>query len=289
MTKLFTYIIILISINSYACDCLYSGGFLKTVYDSEYVLKIRVQKKLKMFSEYDNEYFENGILVKVESVIKGFLQSDTASIFIISPFISCGSNLEDFIIGSEWVVAINRNAKNNRLYFSSCKIDLLRLDNNIVFGLNTSNTKCEGRAESYQYDSLVKMINNPSEYLLPTKDCNNKEFYLWVNEMPKPLIEKDSLDQILYRELNLKNDSFEKCLWATFNIYIDANGEVVKVDGDFECFSAISNEADYVSKTIEILSQKTKWIPGNHFGKNLNINLTYKKDFDEIKKKYETQ
>ena len=283
MKILLTYLFILIAISANACDCKFNGGFLKTAYQSDYVLKIKIQKKLKMVSEFDNEYFDNGILVKIEDIIKGSIKSDTISIFITSPFINCGPNLDDFTVDSEWIIAINRNKADGRLVFSLCLLDYLKLNNNIATGLITINTKCEQKMESFGYNYIKGMIKTPSRYLQASKDCQNKDYYLWVNNMPKPQIGYDSLESIIYSEFKLEDAVFDKCQYIVFNISIDTLGKITKIETASNCLSIKSNSVDYRSKSLNIIKNRVTWVAGNHFGKKMNVSINYKIDFTEIK------
>jgi hypothetical protein len=286
MKRQIIYILLIFTLNTFACDCKFSGGFLKTAYYSEYVLKIKIQKKLKIYSEFDNDYFDNGIFVQIEEVLKGSIDSDTLSIFT-NPFSTCGPDIEVFEEGSEWFVALNRDFSENQLYFSNCLIDYLKLNENIATGLITINTKCDRHPESINCDTIKKMLNNPKKYLQGSKDCNNKDYYLWVNNMPKPQIEYDSLDQLIYTKLNLKNADFDKCQYIDFGIFIDSLGNVLKIENEFECLNTKIKDIDFIYESSEILKNQIKWIPGNHFDKNLNVHMIYKVDFNEIKSKNE--
>lgn len=264
------------------CDCAFNGGFLKTSYYSELVIKAEVIKHLKTKNNYDNEYYYNGIKVQIKEFIKGQISTDTISIYW-NYLISCGLSITPFDIGSNWLFALNKN-QNNAFYFSFCTVDHLKILENYITGPILKNDFCTSiQKDSILYDSVKIMIKSPDVFLLPTIDCNYPNTYLWVTDMPTFKPGESALDSLLFKELQLKKSKFEESISLYIEYFIETDGKIsnIKLADNFT-ISEVGKT--YFEKIKEVLT-KTEglWYPGRHFNKACRVRILKELNLRQIK------
>lgn len=199
----------------------------------------------------------------------------------------CRPYLAGIKIGSEWIFSLHK-IKNEEYAISICGENIIPVVENETWGYILYNDRCSiEKPLVLSIDSLQKAINNPSEFVHPTKSCEKGEskYFTEVNQPPK-ISENKSVSEFLKEKLNVKKDIRKKYGdYIIFEIYLDETGKVEKIKYRNKWSYTIKMKRRYGKKIIKLLKKESPWIPARHQGKNLPMKLRLEIKLEELIKK----
>ena len=258
----------------FGCDCGWNGGLFKNTLKNKLTVHGKVKKHLT-FTEVYGDTIATSAQIEILQFIKGQVDKKVITVWG-DRGADCRPYLVDFNVGSEWIFSLHE-IENQEFGISSCGEHITPVEEGETWGFIFYNDKCTLTEHlKITIDSFRYAVNNPSQFLMPTKSCwikdKGKEVYIEVKQMPR-YSEDKSIQDFVKEELVLKNDisEKEKSISLDFDITIDEKGNVVDVVYHEFAYSLKRKRRCYQRRIQKIIKKSSPWIAGRHNGKNLNV------------------
>jgi hypothetical protein len=258
----------------FGCDCGWNGGLFKNTLKNKLTVHGKVKKHLT-FTEVYGDTIATSAQIEIIKSIKGKIDKEVITVWG-DRGADCRPYLIDFNIGSEWIFSLHE-IENHEFGISSCGEHITPVKEGETWGFLFYNDRCSLKEHlKITVDSFMYAVNNPSQFLMPTKSCwikdKGKDVYIEVNQMPK-LSEDKSIQDLVKEKFVIKKDisEDEKSISLSFDITIDEKGNIVDIIYRKFPYSLKRKRKYYKRRIQKIIKNSSPWIPGNHNGKNLKV------------------
>ena len=266
-----------------ACSCGdWTGGIVKNAQNNYLTIYGKVNK-LRSFTEIFQDTVTTSIEVEILTKYKG--QENRKFITVWGDRGSdCRPYLAGIQIGSKWVFSLHR-IKNEEYAISICGENITPVVDNKTWGYILYNDRCTiEKPLIISIDSLQMAIDNPSKFIFPTKSCKDKEdkYFIEANNPPK-IKEDKTIIQFLKENLNVKRDIRKKYEdKITLEIFVDEKGIIERIKYADNWLDSKKMKRKYGRKIIQLLENKSPWIPANHQNKNIPMKLTLEVKIEDL-------
>lgn len=275
MKKIFCILILIFSCQIiFGCDCSWNGGLLKNALKNKLTIHGKV-KKLLTLKEIHDESVATSIQVEILKIVNGKVDKKIITVWG-DRGADCRPYLSNLEIGSEWIFSLH-GIENKEYAISICGENITPVENNRTWGLIFYNDRCSIKKPlMVSIDSLILAVNNPSDFIKPTKSCwikdKNKDVYLEVNQMPK-FSEEKSIKDFIKENLKIDKKDFtnDRNLSFSFDIIIDGKGNIEEVS--YIRFPYERKRKKYKKRIIRIIEKSGVWISGKHNNENLKVRM----------------
>jgi hypothetical protein len=285
LLKKTTSIIILLltmNLNSVnACLCRWSGGLVKNVQENSLTIHGRVIK-LKTFTEIYKNTVATSIEVEILTKLKGEEKRKYITVWG-DRGADCRPYLSGMRVGSEWIFSLQK-IENEEYAISICGEHFTPVKGNKTWGYILYNDKCSiEKPIIMTIDSLRLAIENPNEFIFPTKSCKEGElkYFIAADQLPK-VAENVTIIEFLKEKLNIQKRLSKYDDMITIEIFVDKNGQVEKIDYAEDYFQTSKMKRKYGKKIINLLKESSPWVPGKHRNENIPMKLILEIRIEEL-------